>query len=57
LLILSILINSNQDELIYFEENPIYKNWNNYTEKYHLLNYVLPTEDIEDRQILKKKKK
>ena len=56
LLILPILINSNQDEIIYFEENPIYKNWNSYIEKYHLLNYVLPTEDIEDRQILKKKK-
>ena len=53
LLVLPILINRNQDEIIYFSENPIYKNWNNFNEKYHLLNYILPTEDIEDRQIFK----
>ena len=55
LLVLPILINRNQDEIIYFGENPIYKNWNNFNEKYHLLNYILPTEDIEDRQIFKSK--
>ena len=55
LLVLPILINRNQDEIIYFGENPIYKNWNNINEKYHLLNYILPTEDIEDRQIFKNK--
>ena len=50
LLFLPILINSNTNELIYFEENPIYNNWNNYKKKYHLLNYILPNEDIEDLQ-------
>ena len=55
LLFLPILINRNQDEVIYFGENPIYKNWNSFNEKYHLLNYILPTEDIEDRQIFKNK--
>ena len=55
LLVLPILINRNQDEIIYFGENPIYKNWNNFNEKYYLLNYILPTEDIEDRQIFKSK--
>ena len=55
LLVLPILINRNQDEIIYFGENPIYKNWNKFNEKYHLLNYILPTEDIEDRQIFKNK--
>ena len=55
LLVLPILINRNQDEIIYFGENPIYKSWNKFNEKYHLLNYILPTEDIEDRQIFKNK--
>ena len=55
LLILPILINKNHDDIIYFGENPIYKNWNNFNEKYHLLNYILPTEDIEDMQIFKNK--
>ena len=55
LLVLPILINRNHDEVVYFGENPIYKNWNNFNEKYHLLNYILPTEDIEDMQIFKNK--
>ena len=55
LLVLPILINRNQDEIVYFDENPIYKNWNNFNEKYHLLNYILPTEDVEDMQIFKNK--
>jgi len=55
LLVLPILININQDEVIYFGENPIYKNWNSNNEKYHQLNYILPTEDIEDREVFKNK--
>ncbi len=55
LLFLPILINRNQNEVIYFDENPIYKNWNSFNKKYHLLNYILPTEDIEDMQIFKDK--
>ena len=55
LLILPILINNENDKVIFFSENPIYKKWNANIEKYHLLNYVMPTEDIEDMQILKEK--
>ena len=51
LLFLPILINSERNEQVYFVENPIYQNWNSFKESYHLLNYILPTEDIEDRQI------
>ena len=51
LLFLPLLINNNENELIYFGENPIYNNWENYKKKYHLLNYILPNEDIEDTQI------
>ena len=55
LLILPILINNENDKVIFFSENPIYKKWNTNIEKYHLLNYVMPSEDIEDMQILKEK--
>ena len=48
---LPVLINSKENELVYFGENPIYKNWNNYKESSHLLNYILPAEDIEDMKI------
>ena len=51
LLFLPVLINSKENELVYFGENPIYKNWHSYKESYHLLNYILPTEDIEDMKI------
>ena len=51
LLFLPVLINSKENELVYFRENPIYKNWHSYKESYHLLNYILPTEDIEDMKI------
>ena len=51
LMFLPLLINNQENELIYFGENPIYNNWNNYKKNYHLLNYILPNEDIEDIQI------
>ena len=51
LLFLPLLINNKENELIYFRENPIYNNWENYKKNYHLLNYILPNEDIEDTQI------
>ena len=53
-LILPILINNDYDNVIFFSENPFYNKWNVYKNKYHLLNYILPTEDIEDTAILKK---
>ena len=56
LLFVPVLINNKENELIYFEENPIYNNWRNYKKKYHLLNYILPNEDIEDTQIFNKSK-
>ena len=36
-----ILININKENLMIFNENPIYKNWNNSIENFHLLNYIL----------------
>ncbi len=51
LFFLPILINSSKNELVYLEKNPIYNNWNKLIKSYHLLNYILPTEDIEDAQV------
>ncbi len=50
-LFLPVLINSNKNEIVYFGENPIYEDWNSNKENYHLLNYILPTEEIENTQI------
>ena len=46
-----MLIDTKENELIYFENNLIYNNWANHKKSYHLLNYILPNEDIEDAQI------
>ena len=51
LLFLPVLIDSKKNEIVYFGTNPIYENWNNNKENYHLLNYILPTEEIENTQI------
>ena len=51
LLFLPILIDSKNNKLVYFGDNPIYKGWNTQKEKYHLINYILPTEDIENATI------
>ena len=37
-----------------FSENNFYLNWNKFNKKHHLLSYILPNEDIEDINIIKK---
>ncbi|MAQ28172.1 MAG: hypothetical protein CMJ03_01495, partial [Pelagibacteraceae bacterium] len=34
-------------------ENPFYLNWTKFNKKYHLLDYVLPNEDLDDLNIIK----
>ena len=53
ILIIPILIDSNKNKLMIFNDNPIYKSWNIDDKNFYLLNYVLPNEDIEDRNFLK----
>jgi len=52
-LFVPVMIDINNNNLTMFNENPIYKNWNKDLESFHLINYILPTEDIEDRNFLK----
>ena len=51
LLFLPVLIDNMNNEIVYFGENPIYNYWDKFNKRYHLLNYILPNEDIEDTQI------
>ena len=48
-----IIIDENKDEILMFSENYIFNNWNLDKKKYHLLNYILPTEDLEDLNFIK----
>jgi len=52
--ILPIFMDTNSNELYYLNQNNFYKNWNSNIKNYHLIQYVLPNEDIEDYNIIKK---
>lgn len=54
LLLIPILIYSEKNQILLFSENPFYTDWNKVNEKHYLLNYILPNEDIEDLNIIKK---
>ena len=53
ILLIPVLINTDLNELYYLNQNDFYKNWNNVTKNYYLINYILPNEDIEDYDIIK----
>ena len=52
--ILPILIDTNSNELYYLNQNIFYNNWSYNKKNYHLIKYILPNEDIEDYNIIKK---
>ncbi len=54
LLLIPILINNKKNQVLLFSENSFYTNWNKSDENYFLLNYILPNEDIEDINLIKK---
>ncbi len=55
ILFIPVIIDESQKDLLIFSDNKFYKEWNNYIKSYHLIDYVLPTEDLEDLKILKEK--
>ncbi len=52
-LFIPLIVDENQKQVFMFSENNFFKNWNLNTKKYSLINYILPTEDIEDFNIIK----
>jgi hypothetical protein len=52
-LFIPIIIDEEINDLRIFSNNQIYNNWNKIKERYHLLNYVLPVEDLEDLTLIK----
>jgi len=50
---LPIIFDQNKNEILLFSESYLFNNWNLNLKKYHLLNYILPTEDIEDFNLIK----
>ena len=54
-LFIPIIIDEDKKDLLIFSDNLIFSEWNNYNQSYDLLEYILPTEDLEDLSILKEK--
>ena len=50
---LPIIFDQDKNEISLFSESYLFNNWNSDHEKYYLLNYILPTEDIEDFNLIK----
>ena len=53
-LLIPVLIDADLNELYYLNQNDFYNNWNHNTKNYFLVKYILPNEDIEDYDIIKK---
>jgi len=53
-LFIPIIIDENDNDLSIFSNNLIYDKWNTINEEYYLINYLLPTEDLEDLSVIKK---
>ena len=54
-LFIPIIIDENGSSVSIFSDNPIYVYWNKKNKKYQLINYLLPSEDLEDLNIIKEK--
>ena len=54
-LFLPIIINQGGEDLAVFSDNRVYERWNNFNKKTYLIKYLLPTEDLEDMNLIKSK--
>ena len=48
ILLIPIIIDTETDNVYLFDNNIFYKKWNNKSKNYQLLEYLLPSEDLED---------
>ena len=57
LLLIPIMVDLQSDQISLFTYNIFYEKWNNDNERYYLLNYILPSEDLEDVDLLSQNSK
>ena len=55
ILFIPIIIEENKKDIYLFSNNEFFLKWNLNKETHHLLDYILPTEDLEDLNLIKKK--
>ena len=54
-LFIPVIINEKGDDISIFSNNPIYADWNKTNKRYQLIKYLLPSEDLEDLNLIKEK--
>ena len=54
IIFIPIIVDQNKNQIKMFSDNIIYNLWNSNIKKYDLINYILPTEDLEDLNLVKK---
>jgi len=52
-LFIPVLVDQNKNEVSMFSESKIFNSWNLNVKNYSLINYILPTQDIEDFNLIK----
>ena len=55
ILFLPIIIDERKKELLLFSDNYFFDNWNSFSNGSELIEYILPTEDLEDLNLIKNK--
>ena len=53
-LFIPVFVDENKNQVLMFSENKLFNNWNLKNKKSNLLNYVLPTQDLDDFNLIKK---
>jgi len=53
-LFIPVFVDENKNQVSMFSENKLFTNWNSNNKKYSLLNYILPTQDLDDFSLIKR---
>ena len=54
-LFIPVIIDEKGNDISIFSNNPIYAGWNKTNKRYQLIKYLLPSEDLEDFNLIKEK--
>jgi len=53
-LFIPVFVDQNKNQVSMFSENKLFSSWNLNIKKYSLLNYILPTQDLDDFSLIKR---
>ena len=53
-LFIPVFVDLNKNQISMFSENKLFSSWNLNNKKYSLLNYILPTQDLDDFSLIKR---